>query len=67
MDYPPGIAPDLSLEQALDLEMVRRFCLSHTPTETSEFAVKLRRDNQLLRAVVLELANELGRIAGERD
>jgi len=58
----PGNTPPSTLEQRLDLEITRRVCASLSHKEASELAVKLRRENQLLRAAVLELSNELDRI-----
>ena len=57
----PGNTPPATLEQRLDLEVTRRVCaaLGH---KAAELAVKLRRENQLLRAAVLELSDELDRI-----
>ena len=60
----PGTTPPLSLEQALDLEMIKRVCAALGLRRATDIAVKLRRENQLLRAAVLELANELERITG---
>ena len=60
----PGTTPPPSLEQALDLEVIKRLCVALGLTGATDIAVKLRRENQLLRAAVLELANELERIAG---
>ena len=60
----PGTTPPPSLEQALDLEVIKRVCVALGLRGATDIAVKLRRENQLLRAAVLELANELERIAG---
>ena len=57
----PGNTPPATLEQRLDLEVMRRVCAALSPKEATELAVKLRRENQLLRAAVLELSDELDR------
>lgn len=62
----PGNTPPATLEQRLDLEVVRRVCASLSQEEVIEMAVKLRRENQLLRAAYLELSDELGRITGSK-
>jgi len=58
----PGNTPPATLEQRLDLEVMRRVCTALSHKEAAELAVKLRRENQLLRAAVLELSDELDRI-----
>ena len=58
----PGSLPPLTLEQRLDLEIMRRVCGAISHKKAIEVAVKLRRENQLLRAAVLELSDELDRI-----
>ena len=58
----PGNTPPATLEQRLDLEVTRRVCAALGHKEAAELAVKLRRENQLLRAAVLELSDELDRI-----
>ena len=57
----PGNNPSATLEQRLDLEVMRRVCAALSHKEATELAVKLRRENQLLRAAVLELSDELDR------
>ena len=57
----PGNNPSATLEQRLDLEVMRRVCTALSHKEAAELAVKLRRENQLLRAAVLELSDELDR------
>jgi hypothetical protein len=57
----PGSNPPATLEQRLDLEITRRVCGALSHKEAAELAVKLRRENQLLRAAVLELSDELDR------
>jgi hypothetical protein len=58
----PGNNPSATLEQRLDLEVTRRVCTALSHKDATELAVKLRRENQLLRAAVLELSDELDRI-----
>ena len=58
----PGNNPSATLEQRLDLEVTRRVCAALSHKDATELAVKLRRENQLLRAAVLELSDELDRI-----
>ena len=62
----PGNTPPTTLEQRLDLEVMRRVCAALSHKEATELAVRLRRENQLLRAAVLELSDELGRITGSK-
>ena len=57
----PGNLPRPTLEQRLDLEVTRRVCTAFSHKEATELAVKLRRENQLLRAAILELSDELDR------
>jgi len=58
MDYAPGTAPHLKVEEELDLEVYRRLA-HHCPRDVvAGLVVKLKRENQLLRAALLELANE---------
>lgn len=57
----PGNMPKVTLEQRLELEVLRRFCATLASEDVTKLAVKLKRDNQLLRAAVLELINELDR------
>ena len=58
----PGNNPSATLEQRLDLEVTRRVCAALSHKDATELAVKLRRENQLLRAAVLELSVERDRI-----
>ena len=58
----PGNNPMATLEQRLDLEVMRRVCTALSHKKTTDLAVKLRRENQLLRAAVLELSDELDRL-----
>ena len=57
----PGNTPKVTLEQRLDLEVTRRFCARLNREDVTKLAVKLRRENQLLRAAVMELSDELDR------
>ena len=66
MLYAPGTVPDMTAEQAFDLEIVRRTVLNSSNIDASILAVKLRRENQLLRIAVQELSHELDRIAGSK-
>ena len=59
--FSPGIGPKVTLHEELSLETVRRFVLESKPEVAAECAVKLKRDNQLLRAALYGLANELSR------
>ena len=59
--FSPGIGPKVTLQEELSLDLVRRFALENKPEEVAEYAVKLKRDNQLLRAALYGLANELSR------
>ena len=59
--FSPGIGPKLTLQEELSLETVRRFVLENKPEMVAQMAVKLKRDNQLLRAALYGLANELSR------
>ena len=52
----------MTLEQELDLEMVRRLCTTWHQEKAGDIAVKLRRENQLLRLAIQELSNELDRV-----
>jgi hypothetical protein len=58
----PGTSPKMTLEQELDLEMVRRLCTTWHQEKAGDIAVKLRRENQLLRLAIQELSNELDRV-----
>ena len=58
----PGMSPKMTLEQELDLEMVRRLCTTWRQEKAGDIAVKLRRENQLLRLAIQELSNELDRV-----
>ena len=58
----PGNNPMATLEQRLDLEVMRRICTALSREKATELAVKLKRENQLLRAAVLELSDELDRL-----
>jgi hypothetical protein len=58
MDYAPGTSPRLRLEEELDLEVYRRLAQSAPREVVTGLVVKLKRENQLLRAALLELANE---------
>ena len=57
--FSPGVGPKVTLHEELALENVRRFVLQNKPEKAAQFAVKLKRDNQLLRAALYGLANEL--------
>lgn len=59
----PGTTPSKTTEQLFDLEMIRRICMASGHDSSVEIAVKLRSENQLLRAAVVELSNELDRTA----
>ena len=59
--FSPGIGPRVTLQEELSLEVVRRFVIENKAEKAAEYAVKLKRDNQLLRAALYGLANELSR------
>ena len=59
--FTPGLGPKVTLHEELSLETVRRFVLENKPEKAADYAVKLKRDNQLLRAALYGLANELSR------
>ena len=59
--FTPGVGPKVTLQEELSLETVRRFVLENEPEKAADYAVKLKRDNQLLRAALYGLANELSR------
>ena len=62
----PGTTPPPSLEQALDLEVIKRLCVALGLKGATDIAVKLKRKSVASRAVT-ELANELERIAGSAE
>jgi hypothetical protein len=51
----------MALEQEFDLQAIHWLCSTWKQERASDIAVKLRRENQLLRATILELSNELDR------
>jgi hypothetical protein len=61
MRFAPGSSPKMTLEQEFDLQAIHWLCSTWKQERASDIAVKLRRENQLLRATILELSNELDR------
>ena len=59
--FTPGVGPRVTLQEELSLETVRRFVLENKREKAADYAVKLKRDNQLLRAALYGLAHELSR------
>ena len=63
MLFAPGSTPEVTAEQAFELEAIRRQILQFSPKEAAAVAVKLRRENQLLRTALTEICHELDRVA----
>ena len=58
MLFVPGSVPKITPCQLFDLELTRRTVLSLTPEKAAALAVKLRRENQLLRNALHEISND---------
>lgn len=56
----PGIPPSRMPEQLFALELLKRGCEAMPKEEAIKVALKLKRENQLLRTALKGLSNELG-------